>query len=89
MRAVIHGDDFTLLGYADLDWVRQEIDNVFHLKFGGRLGPETRDDKHIGVLDIVVRGRSEARGDCSNGSNTQGGVKFIGCAKRLSKEKRG
>ena len=44
IRAVIHGDDFTLLGWKrDLDWYRKEISNRFEIKFRGRLGPGKLD----------------------------------------------
>ena len=40
LRAVIHGDDFTLLGYAkDLDWLRTQIASRQSVNFRGRLGP--------------------------------------------------
>ena len=46
IRAVIHGDDFTLLGNeASLDWFRERIQEKFEVKFRGRLGPDNRDDK--------------------------------------------
>ena len=39
IRAVFHGDDFTLLGNeGDLDWLRGEIQDNFEVKFRGRLG---------------------------------------------------
>ena len=39
LRVVVHGDDFTVLGYAkDLDWFRQEISDRSTVKFRGRIG---------------------------------------------------
>lgn len=56
IRAVIHGDDFTLLGYpSELDWFRERINEKFEVKFGGRLGPQEEDDKHIRILNHVIK----------------------------------
>jgi hypothetical protein len=55
IRAVIHGDDFTMMGGGEsLDWFRREIVKRFEVKFKGRLGPEKEDDKSIRVLNRVV-----------------------------------
>jgi len=44
IRAVIHGDDFTLLGNeVALDWFRERIKAKFEVKFRGRLGPGNGD----------------------------------------------
>ena len=60
VRAVIHGDDFTLLGHSEnLDWFRKEICNKFEVKMRGRLGPEESDDKSIRILNRVVEWNSE------------------------------
>ena len=44
IRAVVHGDDFTVLAQErQLDWFRERIAARFEVKFRGRLGPtETR-----------------------------------------------
>jgi hypothetical protein len=55
MRGVIHGDDFTRLGYkGDLDWFKREMVKRFEIKLKARLGPEDKDDKHVGILNRVV-----------------------------------
>ena len=44
VRAVVHGDDFTILGKVEeLDWLRQMIGQRFEVKFRGRLGPCQND----------------------------------------------
>ena len=55
IRAVIHGDDFTILGNEyDLDWFRREISQRYEVKFRGRIGPSDKDDKAIRILSRVV-----------------------------------
>ena len=55
IRLVVHGDDFTVLGYEEsLDWFRRCINEKFEVKFRGRLGPEDTDDKCIRILNRVV-----------------------------------
>ena len=40
MRAVIHGDDFTVTGTdKELDWFRERIAESFEVKLKARLGP--------------------------------------------------
>ena len=40
LRVVVHGDDFTVLGYTkDLNWFRQQIGDRFTVKYRGRIGP--------------------------------------------------
>ena len=40
IMVVIHGDDFTALGYEkDLDWYREQIQSRMDTKVKGRLGP--------------------------------------------------
>ena len=54
LRAVIHGDDFTILGHSDqLDWFRSEIQGKFEVKLRGRIGPSSNDDKTIRLLNRV------------------------------------
>ena len=58
MRAVIHGDDFTLLGMIeDLRWFEKIIEEKFGkewIKTKGILGPEEGDDKSIRLLNRVI-----------------------------------
>ena len=55
LRAVIHGDDVTVLGHPEqLDWFRSSIQDRFEVKFRGRLGPGIKDDKSIRILNRVV-----------------------------------
>jgi hypothetical protein len=53
--AVIHGDDFTLLGNErSLDWFRTMIQGKFEVKLRGRLGPDVGDNKSIRILNRIV-----------------------------------
>ena len=55
VRAVIHGDDFTILGYEwDLDWFRKKIRERYEVKVKARLGPGIEDDKEVRILNRVV-----------------------------------
>ena len=55
MRAVIHGDDFTLLGNeVELDWFRDNLQKRFEVKIRGRLGPYVNDDKSVRILNRIV-----------------------------------
>lgn len=57
---VVHGDDFTVLGYeSDLDWVREPISSEFEVKFRGRLGPEAGDMKSIRILNRIVEWKED------------------------------
>ncbi len=52
---VIHGDDFTLLGYEEsLDWFIEMVKKKVGYKHRGRLGPEDKDDKAIRILNRLV-----------------------------------
>ena len=54
-QLVIHGDDFTLLGFEDdLNWFRDQISTRSEVKFKGRLGPGHDDEKAIRILNRVV-----------------------------------
>ena len=56
IRAVIHGDDFTILGWGNqLDWFRGEIKDRFEVKFRGRMGPGRDDDKFGGPRESVMK----------------------------------
>ena len=55
LRAVIHGDDFTLSGGDDdLDWFREKIKNKMDVKFRARLGAGSKDDKSVRILNRVL-----------------------------------
>ena len=55
MRVVVHGDDFTVLGYEeDLMWSRSGIQNRFECKLRGMLGPGLEDEKSIRILNRVI-----------------------------------
>ena len=54
IKAAIHGDDFTVLGSAeDLNWFRKKISDKFEVKFRGRIGPSSTDDKAVRLLNRV------------------------------------
>ena len=60
IRAVIHGDDFTLLGNSvALDWFRDKIQGKFEVKFRGRLGPDNGDNKSVRILNRIVTWTNE------------------------------
>ena len=60
IRVVIHGDDFTVLGHAGaLDWFRIKIAGRYEVKFRGRLGPDTEDDKAIRLLNRIIQWTDE------------------------------
>ena len=60
LRVVVHGDDFTVLGYEeDLDWFRRAISEEYEVKFRGRIGPGATDDKAIRILNRVVEWTTE------------------------------
>lgn len=55
LRAVIHGDDFTLLGFSkELDWFRAKIQAKWEVKIKGRIGPSAADLKVMPVLNRIV-----------------------------------
>ena len=55
LRSVIHGDDFTLLGFtSDLDWFRHKITSKWDVKLKGRIGPGPQDLKVMHVLNRIV-----------------------------------
>ena len=58
VQLVIHGDDFTYLGYdEDLDWLTQEIQKIFEVKIRGRIGPEPKDEKTMRILNRCIEWR--------------------------------
>ena len=55
IQLVVHGDDFTALGYEeDLNWYRKVLTQRFEAKVKGRLGPGKRDDKSMRVLNRFI-----------------------------------
>ena len=55
LRAVVHGDDFTVLGGEhQLDWFRRMINERYEVKFRGRIGPGEEDEESIRILNRVV-----------------------------------
>ena len=55
IRLVVHGDDFTVLGYENqLDWFKSQIQQRFEIKHRGRIGPENKDLKSIRILNRIV-----------------------------------
>ena len=55
IRVVVHGDDFTFLGYEeDLMWFRSGIQNRFECKLRGMLGPGLDDEKSFRILNRVI-----------------------------------
>ena len=55
LRAVIHGDDFTILGFtSELDWFRNAITTKWQIKVKGRIGPAPDDLKLMHVLNRLV-----------------------------------
>ena len=55
IRAVIYGDDFTLLGSdSALNWFRSSIKVKYEVSIGGRLGPDDGDDKSVRILNRVI-----------------------------------
>ena len=56
LRAVIHGDDFTMLGdKAELMWLRGQVSKNCEAKFRGMIGPEETDVKEMTILNRTVR----------------------------------
>jgi hypothetical protein len=56
VRIVVHGDDFTLLGYEiDLDAVTKEMRSWYTLKVRATLGGEPGDDEEVTILNRLVR----------------------------------
>ena len=56
IRAVVHGDDFTLTGVdADLDWIQAKMEEHFLCKINGRLGGGATDSREVRLLNRVIR----------------------------------
>jgi len=60
LRLVVHGDDFTALGWeSQLDWYREQVTRRFESKVKGRIGPASGDEKSMRVLNRLVHWTSE------------------------------
>ena len=60
IRCVVHGDDFTVLGWENqLDCFWAKIKEKFQSKHRGRLGPGPSDLKTIRILNRIVEWREE------------------------------
>ena len=56
IRLVVHGDDFTALGYEeDLNWYRKVLTQKSEAKVKGRLGPGKMDEKPMRVLNRFIQ----------------------------------
>ena len=54
MRAVVHGDDFTVLGReSDLRWYKKKMMERFDIKDRGMVGPDDGDRQSIKILNRV------------------------------------
>ena len=52
VRAVVHGDDFTLIGpRKSLDWFKARIEGRFEIKYKGRMGPREEDITSVRILN--------------------------------------
>ena len=52
---VVHGDDFTCLGWnLQLDWFREKIKDRFGVKYRGRIGPGDKEGKEMRILNRIV-----------------------------------
>ena len=55
LRVVVHGDDFTVLGWEEqLDWFWGKIKTKFLSKHRGRIGPAPGDKKEMRILNRIV-----------------------------------
>ena len=55
VRAVVHGDDFTILGFAkDSEWFKEHITAKWEVKLKDRIGLQPHDMKVIHVLNRIV-----------------------------------
>ena len=60
LRLVVHGDDFTVLGWeTQLDWYWEQVTRKFESKVKGRIGPASGDEKSMRVLNRLVHWTSE------------------------------
>ena len=55
VRAVMHGGDFTILGWEnDLYWFRERIQEIFEVKVNGIIGPCKNDQKSMIIYNRIV-----------------------------------
>ena len=55
LRAVVHGDDFTVLGNRDeLQWYKRKVMEKFDIKDRGMVGPDDGDMKSIRILNRMI-----------------------------------
>ena len=55
IRAVVHGDDFTLSGQRhELDWFREEMARTFSIKIKARIGPCEGGEQATRILNRIV-----------------------------------
>jgi hypothetical protein len=55
MDCVVHGDDFTILGYdEDLDELIEAMGKWFEIKVRGKIGPESGDQKSMTILNRTI-----------------------------------
>ena len=60
IRAVVHGDDFTVLGHrGQLQWFRERIRERFEVKFRGMIGPGAKEGKQMIILNRMVTWTNE------------------------------
>ena len=79
VRAVAHGDDFTVLGPTQgLDWFLEKIGGRYAVKYRGRLGPEQEDDKVIRILNRIVEWSPEGIRYAADKSHAEIIIKHLG-----------
>ena len=55
LLCVIHGDDFTILGWQNqLDWFWSQVQIKFEAKHRARLGPAAGDEKQVRILNQII-----------------------------------
>lgn len=55
LRVVVYGDDFTILGAEHhLDWLKNQIKEVYEIDFKARLGPHDGDTKVVRLLTRII-----------------------------------
>lgn len=60
LRFVVHGDDFTILGYLDQHiWFRKHMESRYDIKYRGHIGSQKDDEKSIIMLNRIVEWTDE------------------------------
>ena len=55
IRAVVHGDDFALLGSRkQLDWFKGRVESKFEIKYKGRFENREKDINSVRILNRIV-----------------------------------